>query len=359
MYEDQEDSFKRIFAYFHQALNGLFDFLNTKNASNKHYNADASRELISVIQKYEDLEFSLKQAGTEILMNDSYKKLIEVCKKFLVSSGGSPIPDDFSRINIIRYESIFELPNRTIRVTRANQKCELTVIGQGAFSIVQKYRDPNYEKFFAVKQAKKNLHSREIARFKREFEILRKLNFPYVLEVYVYDHEKNSYSMEYCDATLHEYIDKNNQKLSFTHRKKLALQFLYGINYLHANDLLHRDISFNNILIKLFDNGAAIVKLSDFGLVKEKESLFTKNDTEIKGTIIDPYLENFKDYNCQNEVYAVGVILLFIFTGKKNLKSGKNGIFKVVDKCTDRLVSNRYSEIIEIINDIDLLQDYE
>ena len=205
------------------------------------------------------------------------------------------LPEEFEKIPLIKYESIFTVTNKIISIPNTNHNNSLAVIGEGAFSIVKKYKDQYYDKFFALKQAKRNLTDRELARFKREFEILHDLSFPYVLEVYSYNYENNSYLMELCDFTLHDYISKNNQ-LSFKNRKKLALQFLYGINYLHKKKLLHRDISIRNILVKSYDFSSAIIKLSDFGLIKEEISAFTKTDTDMKGTRIDPSLDFFKNY---------------------------------------------------------------
>ena len=84
------------------------------------------------------------------------------------------------------------------------------------------------------------------------------------MEAYAYDKSKNHYSMEYCDSTLGDYIRDNNDKLSWSTRKRIALQFPYGINYLHIKGVMHPDISRRNVLIKKYDLGAVVVKLSDF-----------------------------------------------------------------------------------------------
>jgi serine/threonine protein kinase len=297
----------------------------------------------------------MKQVGHEIVLSKTYMDAITAARGFLSNSGGSTIPDGFTPIALIKYDPILELANKTVKVTGRNQAYNLKMVGQGAFSIVQRYKDPFYNRDFAVKQAKKTSTERELARFKREYEILSKLSFPYVLDVFSYDDSKNSYVMEYCDTTLYDFISKNNDKLKFLSRKRLALQFLYGINYLHKKSILHRDISYRNILIKKFDFGVATVKLSDFGLMKEEGSVFTKSDTDIKGTIIDPSLEKFKDYNVQNEMYPIGFILNFIFTGKQNLVSNTTNINKIIMKCTDRDPANRYENVTDLITAMESL----
>ncbi|HSE60981.1 MAG TPA: protein kinase family protein [Candidatus Saccharimonadales bacterium] len=357
LYADQKPEIQKIFAYFHQQFNYLFDFLNQKNTVNKHYNAHESRELIELIDVFEEFQYSLKQVGHEIVLAKSYQDAIKECRGFLSSSGGSTIPDTFVPITVIRYDQILEQTNKTVKVTGRNTTYSLVMVGQGAFSIVQRYKDPFYNRDFAVKQAKKTSTERELARFRKEYEILSKLSFPYILEVYSYDESKNSYVMECCDTTLYDYITQNNTKLKFLSRKRIALQFLYGINYLHLRSILHRDVSYRNVLIKKYDYGAAVVKLSDFGLMKEDTSEFTKSDTDIKGTIIDPSLEKFKDYNVQNEIYAVGFILNFVFTGKHNLVNNNTEINKIIMKCTDRDPKKRYESVTELINDMEKLSE--
>ena len=357
LYEDQDPGIQKVYAYFHQQFNCLFEFLNQKNVVNKHYNADESRQLIDLIQEFEEFQYEMKQVGHETVLTTVYEEAIKYCSSFLSGSGGSTIPETYVPISIAKYEQILEQTSKTIKVAGRSVTYGLTMIGQGAFSIVQRYKDPFYNRYFAVKQAKKTSTDRELARFKNEYEILSKLNFPYILEVYSYDESKNSYVMEHCDSTLRDYILQNNNKLKFLSRKRIALQFLYGINYLHIRSILHRDVSYGNVLIKKYDYGAATVRLSDFGLIKEGVSDFTKTDTDIKGTIIDPALEKFKDYNIQNEIYAVGFILNFIFTGKQNLTSSDTRVNKVIIKCTDRNPELRYKNVTELIIDVEGLLD--
>lgn len=357
LYKGNGEEFDKIFTYFHQELDGYFDFLNQKNNINKHYNAYESRMLMKLMDEFEELQYSLNEVGTSIVLDDSYEKAIEICRNFLTESGGSTIPDDFMAIRLKKFEPIFTLPAKMIVVPETQHKYQLSLVGQGAFATVQQYRDSHYDCIFALKQAKKNLEPRELERFKHEFEILKKLSFPYILEVYSYDTTYDRYTMEFCDFTLDDYLRTNGQKLSFSARKKLALQFLYGINYLHHKQILHRDISYRNILLKKYDFNATIVKLSDFGLAKELKSDFTKSDSEIKGTIVDPSIEKFKDYNLANEIYSIGFILLFIFTSKKNLPATSGGIFDIVNQCTHREIPLRYKDVTTIIDAIDGLRE--
>jgi serine/threonine protein kinase len=127
------------------------------------------------------------------------------------------------------------------------------------------------------------------------------------------------------------------------------------MHYIHGQGLLHRDLSLQNVLLKVFRSAAVLVKLSDFGLVKESQSDFTRSKTEMRGTILDPQLANFKDYDISNEVYAIGWILQHIFTGKESLPSDDGEVSRIVRKCTASDIAQRYPAVRSIIADVEPL----
>ena len=344
-----------IFANFHWRLNGLFNFMNVKQVRGGHYNADQSRELIDLIAEIHDVRTTLARVDIKIELRADYQDVVDECSAFLVPSGGSAIPDGFT-VNIERYDAVFSVPNEVTRPTSKKEDAPKPVlVGEGAFAFVYKYADEDYGFNIAMKVAKRGISERDLERFTKEYQILKSLSFPYIVEAYSYDESKNRYTMEYCDSTLDEYIRKNNDKISWTTRKRIALQFLYGINYLHLKKVMHRDISRRNILVKHYDLGAVVVKLSDFGLYKGEESEYTKVDSSLKGTIIDPTLSTFKDFDYTNDIYAVGLILSYIFTGKVPLNSATGAVARLVAKCTDHTVSNRYPSVADIIAAVDAL----
>ena len=53
-------------------------------------------------------------------------------------------------------------------------------------------KDTFYNRPFILKRAKKELTDKEMARFKREFDVMNDLSSPYILEVYCYNPDKMS-----------------------------------------------------------------------------------------------------------------------------------------------------------------------
>jgi hypothetical protein len=291
--------------------------MNQKSTTNRNFNANESRDLIEIVNYTKELKKLLDKTEFQFHIDSDLQVALEYSSTFLKPRYGSEIPESYKPIHISKYDPLFLVDNKNISV-RDNQNIELKQVGEGSFATVSKYKDREYGIDFAVKILKKKSDDREKKRFQKEFEILKSLNSPYILEVYVFDRKRQRYTMEYCDTTLLKLFREKNDKLNFYMRKRIAQQFLYGLSYIHYKKILHRDISLNNILIKKYDLGVIGIKLSDFGLVKDINSDFTNTNTDMKGTIIDHTLSKFKDYSIHNEIYSIGVVLNFIFTGRDN-----------------------------------------
>lgn len=354
LYDDTE--WGHMFAVLHERMNEHFTDINGRADTTRHYWADNSRAMLSLIQQIKSDLHTLRRAGVEVELVDSYQDALERCRAWLSPSGGSPLPEDFEPIEVIVYEPVLTHAANSVKLRKHQEPIELKMVGSGSYANVYSYVDPDYGIKFAVKRAKKDLDERDIGRFKQEFEVLRKLNYPYVVEVYRYDEARNEYRMEYCDTTLRDHIAKRNATLAFASRKRIALQFLYGINYLHYQNLLHRDISLQNTLVKIFGAGAVLVKLSDFGLVKDQSTEFTRTQTEMKGTLRDPMLESFKDYAVVNEMYSIGHVLAYIFNGRESLPSAVEEVGRIIHKCATNDVGQRYQTVAELITDVERLQ---
>lgn len=351
---DGEQRFGRVFAWLHEQYNNAFEFMNYKapQGVGGHFNADPSRELMEVNETYSDLLRIASKAGIRIETKPEYQRVIDSSRGWLGPSGGSPIPEGLTPIEVEYYDTVFETEESGTTLAGTEQ-VRLQLVGEGAYAFVHRFTDPNYGIQIARKRLKKDADPKEVERFRREFDIMKRFDFPYILKVYRYDDSDNSYTMEYCEHTLRDYISHNIQKMSYQTRHKMAMQFLYAMNFLHRRGVCHRDLSYRNVLVHTYrGSDAFMVKVSDFGLAKEKTLDLTSTGSAMKGSIIDPTLGSFRDFGPVNDIYAIGFILNYILTGKENLVTDGSRLDSIIQKCSAANPADRYQTVWDIIEDM-------
>lgn len=357
-YKEFYSSFEReniilILSTLHSNLVNLFKCMNgrlpTKNCV-AHFCAEPSRELIDTIDKIETLKRRLKNSKYAFEIEEYNQSIISRCNEFLSSSGGSTIPENMEKIELYYKTPIFINCN-TIKVEHPDNTSinNLILIGEGSYALTYKYHDNFYDRDFVVKKAKKNLSEKELKRFKQEFKIMKSLNSPYIVDVYSYNNDDNSYIMEYMDFTLDKFIRLNNNKILLGVRKSIILQLIKACKYLHEKEYLHRDLSPTNVLIKTYDD-VLVVKIADFGLAKNPANQLTTINTEFKGYFNDPNLklEGFNNYAMPHEIYALTMLIYFISTGKTNaFKIDNTKLKQFVQKGVGDK-TNRYKSVDEL-----------
>ena len=360
-YSDLYKSFRNqklreILMTLHHDLVGLFRTMNERLPTGEHeahFWAEPSRDLIKRIEMIFGLVSSLKETPLAFQIDPYYLDLLTRCRDFLSSSGGSSLPPNMAKVELYYTLPIF-LPLSSITISHKQQDFtfDLKLIGSGSYANVYKYKDTFYNRPFILKRAKKELTDKEVARFKREFDVMNNLSSPYILEVYCYNPDKNEYIMEYMDYTLDGYIAAHNSTLTIIQRKGIAQQILRAFDYLHSKGHLHRDISPKNILIKEYDD-TLVVKLSDFGLVKIPDSTLTTVNTEFKGYFNDPALvvEGFNTYGIVHETYALTRVIYFVMTGKTNTEKITNQNLRAfVEKGLNPDKTKRFQNIRDMIS---------
>ena len=285
--------------------------------------------------------------------NKNWEEALEKINEFLKRDGFEIYEsDNISGRQIFKYRRYSGMKIRL--ESPSNRNANLHLIGEGSYALVYYYKDDFYDKKIVLKRAKKDLTDKELERFKREFDELKSFKSPYIIDVYSYNDVNKEYTMEYMDSNLYDFIKKNNNKLTMVERKKYVYQVLKALKYIHSKGRLHRDINPKNILIKIYDD-VQVVKLSDFGLIKQKESTLTTVNTDFKGWFNDPNLKiiGFDQYDMSHEIYALTMTILYLMTGKTNIKEIKNmELLKIVKKGMNPDISQRYKNLDELTNDI-------
>ena len=111
---------------------------------------------------------------------------------------------------------------------------------------------------------------------------------------------------------------KEKGKLEENYMKKLTMQILNSLKFIHKENILHRDIKLDNILIT---KDLSQTKICDFGI-----SRFIVNGqkmTEISGTPAFMCPEVIKGEGYEgfgSDIWALGVVLYSILTGRLPFK---------------------------------------
>jgi serine/threonine protein kinase/tetratricopeptide (TPR) repeat protein len=210
----------------------------------------------------------------------------------------------------------------------------LEVIGDGAEGRVYKAAcmskdipGLNQGELVALKRLKSTGHDKEFQQFRRQIEILSKLNHPNIVrykDSFVWrekelEEDIHCLVMELLDGEpFKSLLEQNNSGLPWSQAREILLQTLEALAYAAKSGVIHRDLKPSNIYI----TGKGVPKLIDFGIARQDdgEATATSSAAGAKGTF-DYMAPDFALQHGgfrgdeQSDIFSFGVIMHFTLAG--------------------------------------------
>uniref|UniRef100_A0A2N9FL65 Protein kinase domain-containing protein n=1 Tax=Fagus sylvatica TaxID=28930 RepID=A0A2N9FL65_FAGSY len=182
------------------------------------------------------------------------------------------------------------------------------------FDIEKELGDGGFGTVYHVKRLYEHNY-RRVQQFMNEVKILTCLHHKNLVSLYgctschsrelllVYEYVPN--------GTVADHIHGNRAtsgSLTWPTRMRIAIETASALAYLHASDIIHRDVKTNNILLDV----NFCVKVADFGLSRLFPNDVTHVSTAPQGTpgYVDPEYHQCYQLTSKSDVYSFGVVLI-------------------------------------------------
>ena len=212
----------------------------------------------------------------------------------------------------------------------------ISKIGEGCYGTVFLAMNLITKQNVAIKKINK-IKENEIddLEVKNEINILRNLDHPNIVKIIEFYSTENAYYIitDYCPSG--ELFNQINNSYNEFQLAVLFYQIFSGLYYLHTNNIIHRDLKLENILLSEIEKDYKSnlkyfwIKIIDFGTSK----IFSKHRKEksIVGSsyYIAPEVLN-QCYNEKCDTWSVGVILYMLICGKPPFDGEDD--FEIIDK---------------------------
>ena len=172
--------------------------------------------------------------------------------------------------------------------------------------------------------------------------------------------------MEYCEGNTLKEIIENNKNVTEQEKWKYIIEILDALDYIHNNNLIHRDIKPGNIFL----NKNKQIKIGDFGLakIKKKEVEINNNKFQSKKEFINngddlmtynigtkyycsPEQEKEMNYDSKSDMYSLGIIIFEMFYSFSSFIERDKVLRKIKEK---HIFPQKFNELKKI-NIVDLV----
>ncbi|XP_012701766.1 LEAF RUST 10 DISEASE-RESISTANCE LOCUS RECEPTOR-LIKE PROTEIN KINASE-like 1.2 isoform X4 [Setaria italica] len=224
-------------------------------------------------------------------------------------------------------------------------------LGDGGFGTVYKgkLRDG---RVVAVKRLYKNNYKR-VEQFINEVDILSRLLHQNLVILYGCTSRSSRDLMlvyEYIpNGTVADHLHgprASERGLTWPVRMNIAIETAEALAYLHAVEIIHRDVKTNNILL---DNSFH-VKVADFGLSRLYPLEVTHVSTVPQGTpgYVDPVYHQCYKLTDKSDVYSFGVVLVELISSKPAVDMGRShSEINLANMALNRIQNHEVEQLVD------------
>ena len=252
----------------------------------------------------------------------------------------------------------------------------LEKIGAGGMSDVYKAKDQVLGRFVAVKVLKPEFAEdvNFVTKFHTEAQSAAGLQHPNIVNIYDVGSEEHMHYivMEYVEGiTLKTYIEKKGQ-LNYKEAISIAIQVARGIEAAHNNNIVHRDIKPQNIMI----SNEGKVKVTDFGIARAATSNTIHSDVMGSVHYTSPEQARNGFVDGKSDIYSLGIVMYEMVTGRVPFDGDTTvaiaiqhlqeemvapsvyapdlpvSLEKIILKCTQKSQDRRYATMGELLVDL-------
>ena len=227
----------------------------------------------------------------------------------------------------------------------------LEKLGEGGMGVVYKALDTKLERIVALKLLRPEIMGDQEAtkRFIREARAASALNHPNITTIYEIGdwHGRDYICMEYLEGQTVKVKVKSNP-LPIDDVLDIAIQTAEALQEAHAQDIIHRDIKSENIMV----TPRGQVKLMDFGLTKLKGTTTLTKDGSTMGTIayMSPEQTQGENVDQRTDIWSFGVVLYEMITGQLPFRGDYDQavIYSILNEEPEAMVRLREDVPIEL-----------
>lgn len=252
----------------------------------------------------------------------------------------------------------------------------LEKIGAGGMSDVYKAKDQVLGRFVAVKILKQEFTEdvNFVTKFHTEAQSAAGLQHPNIVNIYDVGSEGHMHFivMEYVEGiTLKTYIEKKGQ-LNYKEAISIAIQVARGIEAAHNNNIVHRDIKPQNIMI----SHEGKVKVTDFGIARAATSNTIHSDVMGSVHYTSPEQARNGFVDGKSDIYSLGIVMYEMVTGRVPFDGDTTvaiaiqhlqeemvapsvyapelpiSLEKIILKCTQKSQDRRYASMGDLLVDL-------